>query len=147
MSTYSNYAVLKMRDLVVNHQHEVGRELKKAYPEKYKDLQATDCITYVLNVLSHGFRQVGDDGSAKEVWKYGERGVDLAKYLVTDHSWRGIYINPDVAHPRDGDSEHSYTSFLARKKCQYYGIPLKYRVENYLVTSASDDAFQKLRNL
>lgn len=82
--------------------------------------------------------------AAKKVWELGERGTDLAKYLVKTHKWKGIYINPDSKHPVDSNSEHTYTSHLASKTCKYYKIPLEYKVHNYTITPKSHPSFQKL---
>lgn len=84
------------------------------------------------------------------MWKLGQHGTELAAYLVNQHRWKGIYINPDINHPLDADSEHAYTSYLASKTCRYYKIPLEYKVTNYSVTPKTNLAFQKLnknRNL
>ncbi len=132
--SFSDYAHEKMMDLFHNHDHEVGSELKKIEPEKYKNYQATDCITYVLNVLSYAFKQMGDEKAAKRVWQLGAHGTKLAQYLVEEHSWEACYANPDAKHPVDDDDEHTYTSILASKNKKYYKIPLKYIVQNYRVT-------------
>ncbi len=65
-------------------------------------------------------------------------------FLVNEHRWKGVYINPDVNHPVDIDSEHSYTSYLANKTCKYYQIPLEYQVVNYTITPKTHPAFGKL---
>jgi hypothetical protein len=144
MKTFSDHAHEKMMDLFNNHTHEVGSELKKLNPEKYKDLTSTDCITYALNVLSYAFKQVGNEEASRKVWKLGKHGTDLAKYLVNQHSWKGVYINPDSMHPVDANPEHAYTSHLASKTCKYYQIPLAYKVDNYNVTPKTHTAFKKL---
>lgn len=144
MKTFTDYAQEKLIDLFNNHDHEVGSELKKLEPEKYKDYKSTDCITYALNVISHAFRSIGDESSAKRVWSLGKKGSELAQYLVNQHGWRGIYINPDLKHPLDADAEHVYTGILAEQKCLYYGIPLSFKVANYFPTPASHSAFKKL---
>ncbi len=143
---FHEYAYDKLIDLYLHHDHEVGSELQKIDPEKYGSYKATNCITYVLNVLNHAFKSVGDSASGQQVWTLGERGTELAKYLVEKHGWHGIYINPDVNHPLDGDSEHPYSSFLAKKNCRYYKIPLKYRVINYNPTPEDHPAFQQLND-
>ncbi|MDN3639186.1 hypothetical protein QWY82_10225 [Simiduia curdlanivorans] len=144
MKTFSDHAYDKLIDLFNNHDKEVGSELKKQDPIKYKDFKSTDCITYSLNVISHAFNMIGNTDAESRVWKLGGKGTDLAKYLVNSHNWKGIYINPDAKHPVDSNAEHTYTSHIAAKKCSYYQIPLEYKVENYSVTSKSHSAFQKL---
>lgn len=149
--TFTDYALEKMLDLFHNHDHEVGSQLKKAEPEEYKEYQSTDCITYVLNVLSHAFREMGDEQSADRTWQLGAHGTKLAKYLVEKHNWKGTYTNPDSMHPRDAiagntrrSEEHTYSSIIALKKHTYYDIPLKYAVQNYCVTPENYESFQLL---
>ncbi|VEN72789.1 conserved hypothetical protein [Candidatus Desulfarcum epimagneticum] len=144
MKTFSEYAHEKMMDLFHNHSHEVGSVLKKRDPERYRDHEATDCITYALRVIGHAFKKTGNEAAAARAWGLGKHGTELARFLVTDHGWKGIYINPDSAHPIDADQEHSYTSHMAKKTRRYYKIPLEHRVHNYNVTPDSHPAFQKL---
>jgi hypothetical protein len=144
MKTFSDYAHEKLVGLFNNHAHEVGSVLLKSDPTKYKTYSATDCITYVLNVLSYAFEKSGDAEAAKQVWRLGKHGTELAAYLVKRHGWKGIYINPDVNHPLDGDSEHSFSHHLAVKHCHYYQIPLNYQVVNYSVTPMKHVAFGRL---
>lgn len=98
MSSFTNFAYEKMMDLYLNHADEVGIDLKKKFPAKYKDYKATDCITYSLNVISYAFEKAGNRSAGKHVWKLGAHGTDLAKYLVNTHKWKGVYINPDHKH-------------------------------------------------
>jgi len=144
MKIFSDYAKEKLLDLYNNHDHEVGSELKKSNPEKYKSYESTDCITYALNVISFAFKSIGNNEAAKRSWGLGKHGTELAKYLVNHHGWKGVYINPDVNHPLDSDSEHAYTSYLASKKCEYYKVPLEYKVTNYAITPKTNPAFGKL---
>ena len=146
---FTDYALAKMMDLFHHHDHEVGSQLKKAEPYEYKDYQATDCITYVLNVLTHAFNEVGDEKSAKRAWRLGAHGTELAKYLVKKHHWKAVYINPDSVHPRDAaadtvrrSQEHTYSSLVALRKHTYYDIPLEYAVQDYCVTPADHESFQ-----
>lgn len=144
MKSFSEYALEKLVGLYRNHAHEVGSVLYASNPEKYKSYVPTDCITYVLNVIAYAFEKCGDGESAKQVRRLGRHGTEVAEYLVKRHKWRGVYINPDVNHPLDADSEHSFSHHLAIKTCLYYRIPLEYRVINYSVTPARDPAFGKL---
>jgi len=144
MKTFSDFAQEKLKDLFDNHSHEVGSELKKIDPNKYMKYESTDCITYSLNVLSYAFKKQGNTKAASQVWKLGERGTDLARYLVNTHNWKGVYINPDSIHPVDASSEHTYSSYLASKTCKYYQIPLEYKVHNYTTTPKSHPSYQKL---
>jgi hypothetical protein len=144
MKTFSEYASEKLLEFFNNHSHEVGSELKKKDPVKYKEYESTDCITYSLRVISYAFEKLGNVEAARKVWTLGGKGTDLAKYLVDFHGWKGIYINPDSKHPVDANSEHTYTSHLAIQKCKYYQIPLEYKVQNYTPTPKTHSAFQKL---
>ena len=138
MPTFSDIAYDKLLDLYKNHAKEVGSQLKKREPETYKGFQATDCITYVINVLTHTFKSLGNEVAAKNVRNLGAYGTELAKYLVDKHAWTGIYINPDVIQPFDADPEHTYTNALVTKTCKYYKIPLGYRAVNYSPTPVTD---------
>jgi hypothetical protein len=144
MKIYSDYAREKMVKLFNSHEDEVGSELKRQYPEKYKDYKSTDCITYSLNVISYAFEKSGNSEAAKHVWSLGRRGVDLAKYLVNTHSWKGVYINPDSVHPADAQAEHTFSSHLASRTCKYYQIPLQFRVDNYAPTPRTNPAYRQL---
>ncbi|WP_027330040.1 hypothetical protein [Marinimicrobium agarilyticum] len=144
MKSFSEYAYEKMIDLFNNHSHEVGSQLKKREPVKYEDYESTDCITYSLNVISYAFKKIGEEEAARQVWRIGAKGTDLAKYLVNSHNWKGVYINPDAKHPVDSDPEHTYTSHIATQNCKYYQIPLEYIVQNYSVTPKKHSAFQQL---
>ena len=144
MKTYSDYAKEKMIELFNSHEDEVGSELKKLHPEKYKDYKSTDCITYSLNVISYAFEKSGNSKAAKNVWGLGKRGVDLAKYLVNSHGWKGVYINPDSVHPADAQAEHTFSSHLATRTCKYYQIPLHFRVDNYAPTPRTNPAYRQL---
>ncbi len=146
MSSFSSYAREKILDLYKNHKDEVGSELKKVNPVKYKDYKATDCITFSLNVISYAFEKTENKEAAKHVWSLANKGVDLAKYLVNTHGWKGIYINPDSVHPADAQKEHTFSSYIASKTCKYYEIPLSYRVDNYNPTVKGNLAFQKLNS-
>ncbi|MGD8782902.1 MAG: hypothetical protein PVG75_00615 [Thioalkalispiraceae bacterium] len=144
MKKFSDYAYAKLIDLYNNHSHEVGSQLKAMDPAKYKSLKSTDCITYALNVMSYAFEQTGNKEAAKKVWSLGQHGNELAAYLVNQHNWKGIYINPDVNHPKDRSDEHTYSNYLANRSCKYYKIPLSYKVVNYNTTSKLHPSFQKL---
>ena len=76
MSTFKDYALEKMLDLFHNHDHEVGSQLKKFDPVTYKDYQSTDCITYVLNVLTYAFKQTGKADAAANAKSLGARGTE-----------------------------------------------------------------------
>ncbi|GEM_PF-3223733 len=128
--SFSDFALKHLLYLYKNHDNKVGRQLKVQEPEKYKDFVATDCITYVLNVLGYAFENSGDEKTAKEIWSKGSKGTDLARYLVNNKNWKGIYINPDTYHPTDESDEHTYTAAIVKKRCEYYRIPLSYKVTN-----------------
>jgi hypothetical protein len=143
MPTFTDAAYAKLIDLYKNHDTEVGSELKKLEPVKYKDFKSTDC-TYALNVIAHAFETIGDAASAKKSWSLGQRGTELAAYLVNSHGWKGVYVNPDTVHPIDANAEHTYTNALVAKTCEYYKIPMAYKVTNYNVTPNTHAKFQKL---
>ncbi len=72
------------------------------------------------------------------------KGSVLGKKLVTKKNWVGIYVNPDVVHPRDAAEEHTYTYFTANRHCHYHHIPVKYKAVNYNPTPTSHANFRKL---
>lgn len=135
--SFSDHAHRKMMDLYDNHAHECGSEVCGAYPGK----TPTDCITYVINVLSDAFEKNGDRLAATKVKTLGKHGTELAAYLVDKHKWKGVYINPDVNHPRDKDFEHVLTYKKVKEKSPYYGVPIEHAVVNYSPTSSNDPNF------
>lgn len=68
----------------------------------------------------------------------------MGKKLVTQKNWVGIYVNPDVVHPRDSMDEHTFTYYIANKYCHYHNIPVKYQTVNYNPTPTSHPSFQGL---
>lgn len=155
MASFSQYAVKKMKDLYTNHSHEVGIELKRSDPTNYSSYTSTDCITYVLNVLSYAYEKSGNTAFAKDIWTYGKdpqdpgkrfKGSVLGRKLVSQKKWVGIYVNPDVVHPRDASDEHTFTYYTANKYCHYHSIPVQYQAINYNPTPSSHTNFKKLFN-
>jgi len=142
--SFSRYAEEKLRDLYANHANEVGSRLKSSDPVAYAAFTSTDCITYVMNVISYAFESTDNAAAARKAGNLSRYGTDLAKYLVVQHAWSGIYINPDRVHPKDLDSEHTFSAARAMKSCTYYGIPLRYHVTNYNVTKATDPEYRLL---
>jgi hypothetical protein len=144
MASVAKLAEAKMIDLYNNHSHEVGSRIASSHPGK----APTDCITYVINVLKHAFEKGGDTAAASEVGKLGKHGTKLAAYLVNTHKWVGIYYNPDVNHPRDGDVEHPYSyrkkTLLSR---QYFDIPISYWVINYNPTPKTNPNFKSFSSI
>ena len=92
--------------------------------------KTTDCTEYVVEILRQSFAAAGQSamfdkimGIAKQKsGSTGFKGIELLKALQGELGWTGIYFNPDVAHPGDGDDEHPYTAYLARAKGSYYGV-------------------------
>jgi len=140
----TNDALDKLMGLYHEHSHEVGSMLKKEYPYEYENLKSTDCITYVINVLSYAFEQTNNMQAVNKVRALGAYGTKLANYLVEEQNFKAIYINPDIYHPNDSDEEHTYSAYVARNKCTYYDIKLKYQVVNYNPTSRDDLSFQSI---
>lgn len=144
MPNFTNHAHYKMMDLFNNHSHEVGSQIASSHPGK----TPTDCITYVINVLKYAFEKSGDKASAEKVSKLGEYGTELAAYLVKEHNWKGIYYNPDINHPRDGNVEHVYSYYkkLLHSK-QYYTIPITYLVINYKPTPKTNGNYKSFSRI
>ena len=138
VKNFTYYAHRKMIDLYNNHDHEVGSQLYKSDPDRYRGYKRTNCITYVMNCISYGFKKSGDINASDKVWNYIIRGTDLASYLIHRHDWEGVYLNPDVKKPADDDSEHPYSYRIARKHCSYYGLPVSAFALNYRPTEVWD---------
>lgn len=133
--TFSLHAIDKIKDIFENHDNHVGSELKRQAPEKYKDYISSDCITMAIWVLKYAFEKTGKPQVASKVGTLGEKGTELAKYLINNHNWNGIYYNPDVNHPRDGDGEHIFSYYNQVKKKCYYSVskvPINRKVINYV---------------
>lgn len=134
---YSDDAYKKMMDLYNNHSGECGSQVTAANPGK----TPTDCITYVINVVSYAFDQNGDRTAAAKVRTLGAHGTELAAYLVNDKGWKGVYVNPDVNHPRDKQFEHVKTYKNVMARLPYYKITIDHTVVNYAPTKDSDPNF------
>jgi hypothetical protein len=132
--TFSDYALEEIDDVFANHSNHVGSVLKRSDPAKYAAYIASDCITFVIWVLQHAFRETGNPIAADKVGTLGAKGTDLAKYLIDQHHWHGVYYNPDVNHPSDGSGEHIVSYYKQVKaKCKYSvaGVPVQYKLINY----------------
>lgn len=130
-----------MVGLYNHHDHEVGSQVRSGHPDK----QATDCITYVINVLKYAYESVGRKNVARQVGSLGAYGTKLAKYLQ-GLGWVGVYWNPDTNHPRDGDVEHPYAYGKAAKLRVYYGIRVDHFAIDFNPTSASDPNYKTFAN-
>ncbi|WP_223668664.1 hypothetical protein [Kangiella shandongensis] len=132
--TFSLHAIDKINDIFENHDNHVGSELKRQHPDKYKDYMSSDCITMAIWVLKYAFEKIGKPDVASKVGTLGEKGTSLAKYLISHHNWNGVYYNPDVNHPLDGDGEHTFSYYnQVKKRCQYSvaRVPVNRKVINY----------------
>jgi hypothetical protein len=138
MNTFTDYAVEKMMYLYSNHSDEVGSKIASAY----KDKRSTDCITYVINVLTYAFEKTGQKSVSEKVRQLGAKGTELAAYLVKEQKWAGLYYNPDVNHPRDGNPEHPTSQKKVLESKQYYEIPISCSVINYEPTKESDPNYK-----
>lgn len=82
-----------------------------------KKIIATDCATYVREVLRFAFENSGDKLAA--IKQAREGGVGLCHYLVTKKNWKAVYWNRDVVRPWDGKLNHP-TTYLKVAKDQIY---------------------------
>jgi hypothetical protein len=99
--------------------------------------EKTDCITYVLKVLTKAFSDVGAPGAAATVRTLYNDGTDLAKYLVDSQDWAAYYWNPDVRFPADNDPEHPSSYRECVRTGLYYKVPVSGYVINYRLTNGS----------
>lgn len=136
--TFSQLAVEKIGHILKNHSNHVGNQLKIQNPEKYKDYIASDCITMAIWVLKDAFEKTARADIARRVGSLGHKGTELAKYLIGTHSWQGVYYNPDVNRPYDGEGEHISSYYLQVKKSCTYSVskvPVSHGLTNYKPSS------------
>lgn len=142
----SEVAENKMWDLFKDHPNQIGSELKKrlgargnaGLPTRYANRdaaalskrQSTDCITFVIAVLSRAYEEKGQSAVAKRVRGLGAYGTKLASYLVSI-GWKAHYWNPDVNHPFDNSGEHPASYRTAQQSGTYYGVPVSGLIVNY----------------
>jgi hypothetical protein len=141
-TTFSFHALKRMLYLFANHEDEVGSVLKPLDPAKYGKYKSTDCITYVIHVLSYAFEQMHDEAAARSVRSLGKAGTELVRYLVDHHDWSGVYINKDVAHPYDMQGEHPFAYSRVKSLGTYYQIPIRYLVVDYDPTAGCNASKQ-----
>lgn len=138
MTQFDTYALEKIKDLLATRDKQVGR----LYEGDKTGKKQTDCITFVTEVLEYAYEKLGHKNVAAQVRKYAKKGTSLAAFLVSSRVWRAHYFNPDVNHPRDNDSEHSYSYTVAKKHKTYYKIPLAGGIINYNPTPLTKDPTQ-----
>lgn len=132
--TFSQYAVEKINDIFANQSKHVGSQLKLADPTKYKDYISSDCITMAIWVLKYAFEKTLKPEVARRVGGLGQKGTELAKYLIDHQGWKAVYYNPDINHPRDGEGEHIASYYnQVKKSCSYSvsKVPVSNTVINY----------------
>lgn len=117
----------------------------KAYrgPDVPRDVYATDCTTYVVDVLRQTFAAKGQSAKFSAVMARaqanspnGLKGTELIKALQTELGWTAAFWAPDPA-TSDANGEHRYAAHVAKTQGTYYKIPvdktkaiLNYRPEN-----------------
>lgn len=147
MASFSDYALEKMLDLYNNHAHQVGSHLKAKEPDTYKNFEATDCITYVQQTLVYAYKKAGRADFAAKVQKdLGSNkgsGTHLAKTLVLEDNWTGVYINPDTSYKTNDKDNPWWSAKDTFKSCKYYGIPMTHAVVDYLPEPTSKSNFAK----
>ena len=127
LKSLSEHGYDKLIELFTHHDNEVGR----LFPGDKRGRSDTDCIIYVRNVLEYAYEKIGRKDISDRIHAMPkDGGVALASYLVS-LGWRAHYWNPDVRHPRDGDSEHPDSYKKAVAKRMYYGITVSGFIVNY----------------
>jgi hypothetical protein len=132
--TFSQHAVDKIDAIMKEHSTHVGSQLKKNNPNKYKNFVSSDCITMAIWALKYAFEKSGNPEASQRVGGLGEKGTELAKYLINTHRWKAVYYNPDVNHPRDRHGEHIVSYYnQVKKNCTYSvgRVPVSNTVVNY----------------
>jgi hypothetical protein len=84
----------------------------------------TDCTIYVKNVISYAYEQIGDSTTAA-LLRAPKMGLSLFQFLVDKKGWTGIYWNPDVLRPRDGDPDHVDTYITVMRPPGHYHVEWK----------------------
>ena len=67
--------------------------------------------------------------------------------MIAEHLWKGVYYNPDVNHPLDGDGEHIASYYnQVKKSCSYSvdEVPVSYKVINYRPSPVKVTSYLKL---
>lgn len=141
--SFSELASNRMWGLFKDHPNQVGSKrkewlLSQGLSDDTQGRQATDCITYVIQVIKHAYEQLGRRDVARRVGGLGQYGAKLADYLVRQVGWKAHYWSPDVNHPTDFNYEvHNYSYWNTLKHGVYYvgsfntGVPVSGYVVNY----------------
>lgn len=99
-------------------------------PDTPRDVKATDCTTYVVDVLRETFRLQGKTAEFNRVMARavaaspnGLKGTELIKALQQEQGWTAIFWAPDPT-TTDSGGEHKYAAHIAKTKGTYYKIPV-----------------------
>ena len=113
-------------------------------PDVPADVKATDCTTYVVDVLRETFRVQGKSAQFDRVMSRaiaaspnGLKGTELIKALQAELNWTAVFWAPD-ATTNDSGGEHKYAAYVARTKGTYYKIPVD--VKKQIVGYRPEDA-------
>ena len=94
----------------------------------------SSCIDWALECVSAAYEGVGRASEGRELVARcvaGQgKGTVLARDLIA-RGWIGIYWNPDVRKPSDGDKEHTFSALQARTARRYYGLLVRHLVVDY----------------
>jgi hypothetical protein len=129
--TFSEHAEAKMWDLLKDSASQVGSK----YVGDRQGKTSTDCITYVMNVVTYAFEQVGRPDYAAGVRRNSNQGHKLAQFL-TGVGWSAYFWTPDSRTPRDGHSEHVVAYKRAVSERSYYTVPITDFIVDYNLTPA-----------
>jgi hypothetical protein len=130
--TFSEYAEARMWDLLKDYGNQVGNK----YTGERAGKTGTDCITYVMNVLTYAFEQTGKPDAAAGVRRNSDKGHKLAQFL-TGLGWSAYFWTPDSRNPRDGQSEHVVAYKKAVSVKAYYTVPVTGLIVDYNLTPGS----------
>lgn len=132
MTFFSDHATAKLLQLYNHHDGQVGSKLKESNPEAYRNYEATNCITYVKQVLLHAYRASGRDEFAqrleRHIAKVDQAGTKVASFLVSEDNWTGVFTNPDTTYP---DDEAAEATRKLRRTCKYYNVPISFKLVDY----------------
>lgn len=96
-------------------------ERAEAWKVSNPGFKLTDCTMYVKNVIAYGYKEAGDNATAAHV-RDPKMSLSLFQFLVDQKGWTGIYWNPDVLRPGDGNPDHVDTYITVMRPPGHYRV-------------------------
>lgn len=110
--------------------------------------ESIGCIGFVIRVMTNAYEEtMGRAGvrRAQFLARHIHRGSEQNMYelLVRRYGWIGVYVNPDVYHPEDGNKHHLQEYWMHARRLRYHQVPITYNVVNYRPTDRRNANFNK----